>query len=137
MKIGILEAGLPPEELDKHAKNFITRTGDEGLEFEIYTVLHNQFPESIHDCDGWMISGSRHGVYENLPWMLTLQDMVRDIRAAGLPLVGICFGHQIIAEALGGLDANKKRQLYAECHTPGSGGSATTGQSRGSQLGVL
>lgn len=108
MKIGILETGLPPEELNTYAgygtmlKNFITRTDDESFDFEIYTVLEGNFPESAQECDGWMITGSKHGVYENLPWMLTLQNLVREIHTAGLPLIGICFGHQLIAEALGG-----------------------------------
>lgn len=108
MKIGILEAGRPPEELDAYSsfgkmmEHFITRSAGEGFDFASYPVLDGVFPESIQECDGWIITGSKHGVYENLPWMLTLQDAVRDIHAAGLPLIGICFGHQIIAEALGG-----------------------------------
>lgn len=108
MKIGILETGYPPEELSDYAsygnmlKNFITRADSEGFEFEIYQVLDGVFPASVQECDGWMITGSKHGVYENLPWMLKLQDLVREIHAAKLPLIGICFGHQLIAEALGG-----------------------------------
>lgn len=109
MKIGILETGLPPEELDTYSdygnmlKNFITRVDNsEGFEFEIYTVVKGHLPESALDCDGWMITGSKHGVYENLPWMLSLQGLIREAHATGLPMVGICFGHQLIAEALGG-----------------------------------
>lgn len=108
MKIGILEAGRPPEELDTYAgygtmlKDFITRRDSDGFSFEIFSVLEGHFPQSAQQCDGWMISGSKFGAYENLPWMLTLQELIREIHAAGLPMIGICFGHQIIAAALGG-----------------------------------
>ena len=48
------------------------------------------------------MTGSRHGVYENLPWMLKLQDFIRAVWQAEVPMIGICFGHQVIAAALGG-----------------------------------
>jgi len=108
MKIGILETGRTPPELIDHygsyAEMFITlfATIKSGLDFEIFAVMEDHFPESIDVCEGWLITGSRHGVYENLPWMLKLQDVIRAIDHAKKPLVGICFGHQIIAQALGG-----------------------------------
>lgn len=108
MKIGILEAGRPPEELDTYAdygtmlEDFITHSDSDGFSFEVFPVLDAEFPESTRQFDGWIISGSKFGAYENLPWMLTLQELIREIHAAGLPMIGICFGHQIIAAALGG-----------------------------------
>jgi len=59
-------------------------------------------PPSIHACDGWLITGSRHGVYDKLPWMAPLEKFIRELASAQVPLIGVCFGHQIIAEALGG-----------------------------------
>ena len=61
-----------------------------------------QFPSSTGDCDGWLITGSKHGAYEDLPFIAPLEDFIRDAYAADVPVVGICFGHQIIAQALGG-----------------------------------
>jgi GMP synthase-like glutamine amidotransferase len=53
-------------------------------------------------CDGWLITGSRHGVYENHPFIPRLEEFIRAAMAGGVPMVGICFGHQIMAQAMGG-----------------------------------
>ncbi|WP_370156853.1 type 1 glutamine amidotransferase [Ferrovibrio sp.] len=49
-----------------------------------------------------LLTGSRHGVYDDLPWIGPLKAFIRDAAAMQRPVVGVCFGHQIIAEALGG-----------------------------------
>ncbi len=106
--IGILETGLtPPELIDEHnsyGNMFIELLGaaDSSLDFKVYRVLDEQFPDSVNACDGWVITGSRHGVYENLPWMQHLKRFLVDCREAQKKVVGICFGHQILAEAMGG-----------------------------------
>ncbi|WP_430473588.1 glutamine amidotransferase-related protein [Thalassospira lucentensis] len=109
MKIGILETGLAPEELRDEFQSYpgmfetLLGTVDPSLEFETWTVLDEAaFPESIRDADGWVITGSKHGVYENAPWMIRLQQFLRDAVSAELPVFGVCFGHQILATALGG-----------------------------------
>lgn len=108
MNIGILETGLLNEKLDGQYEPYpvmfaalLDRAG-KGLSYQSYSVINGEMPDSVHECDGWLITGSRHGVYENLPWMLDLQAFIREIDAAKVPLVGICFGHQVVAQALGG-----------------------------------
>jgi GMP synthase-like glutamine amidotransferase len=54
------------------------------------------------DFDGLIVSGSEFGVYDNTDWMAPLRRLLLDTRAAGKPLFGICFGHQIMADTFGG-----------------------------------
>jgi GMP synthase (glutamine-hydrolysing) len=54
------------------------------------------------DADAFIITGSSSSVTERAPWMLRAEALVRDLAAAGTPLFGICFGHQMIGQALGG-----------------------------------
>ena len=54
------------------------------------------------DFDGLIVSGSEFGVYNNTDWMAPLRRLLLDTRAAGKPLFGICFGHQIMADTFGG-----------------------------------
>jgi GMP synthase-like glutamine amidotransferase len=56
----------------------------------------------VHDAEGWLITGSRHGAYEDHPFIKPLEQFIRDAFAAHVPIVGICFGHQIMAQAMGG-----------------------------------
>ncbi len=54
------------------------------------------------EYDGYVISGSRYSVYEDRPWIKSLQRFVVDCWERNVRVVGICFGHQLIAHALGG-----------------------------------
>jgi len=72
------------------------------LTFEVYDVIDGQYPASFEECDGYLLTGSKHGAYEDEPWIHQLKDYVRELHAAGGKTVGICFGHQLLAEALGG-----------------------------------
>ena len=64
--------------------------------------MENDFPARRSDADAWIVTGSRCGVYDGFPWITKLKSFLRFIHEEQKPLVGICFGHQVIAEALGG-----------------------------------
>ncbi|GAB4561204.1 MAG: type 1 glutamine amidotransferase [Ruegeria sp.] len=106
MKIGILQTGHAPEPLEKkfgdYDAMFRSLLDGNGFEFVTYAVVDGEFPDGPDDADGWLITGSRHGAYEDHPWIPPLEELIRQIQAAGKPLIGVCFGHQIIAQALGG-----------------------------------
>lgn len=106
MKIGILQTGQAPETirgaLGDYPDLFQHLLDGHGLGFRNYHVEAMEFPASIHDADGWLITGSRHGAYEDHAFIPPLEAFIRDAYAAAVPMVGICFGHQIIAQALGG-----------------------------------
>lgn len=106
MLIGILQTGLAPENLAPETGDypdmFARLLGGYGFDFKTYRVVENEFPASVRDCDGWLITGSRHGAYEDHAWIPPLEQFIRDAFAARVPVVGICFGHQIVAQAMGG-----------------------------------
>ena len=106
MRIGILQTGLAPEALSDQMGDypdmFARLLDGQGFTFRTFRVVEGEFPADVHDCDGWLITGSRHGVYEDHPWIPPLEQFIRDAFAAHVPVVGICFGHQIVAQAMGG-----------------------------------
>lgn len=106
MLIGILQSGHFAQRdgapLRDYSMLYAEMLQGHGFTFKTWSVVDMEFPNSVTDADGWLISGSRHGTYDDLAFIPALEDFIRDIYAAGIPLVGICFGHQIMAQALGG-----------------------------------
>ncbi len=106
MKIGILQTGHVPEPLMKkhgsYPSMFERLLDGHGFTFATYVVADNKFPESVNSCDGWIITGSAFGAYEDHAFIPPLEDFIRTAYKKGVPIAGICFGHQIMAQALGG-----------------------------------
>lgn len=108
MRIGILETGEVVDDLKGRHGDYpamfrrLLSAADPGLAFTTVRVVAGEMPAAPRDADGWIVTGSRHGVYDGLPWIEPLEAFLRDCVAARVPVVGICFGHQLLAEALGG-----------------------------------
>lgn len=65
-------------------------------------VHEGQTPAALSDADLWIASGSPASVYDGHSWIETAEAIVREAAATETPFVGICFGHQLVAQALGG-----------------------------------
>jgi len=108
MKLGILNA-FPPDEniinwhgtpVDAYIR--FLELVQPPFEYVGYDVAGSQFPYSLDACDAYLVTGSPKGVYDADEWIAELAAFIRDAYQAGKKLVGICFGHQILAYALGG-----------------------------------
>ncbi|MFN3275087.1 MAG: type 1 glutamine amidotransferase [Paracoccus sp. (in: a-proteobacteria)] len=106
MRIGILQCGQSPaqlkETLGDYPDMFVRLLDGRGFDFRTWHVEAMEFPGNVHEADGWLLTGSRHGAYEDHAFIPPLEEFIRNAYGAGVPMVGICFGHQIIAQALGG-----------------------------------
>jgi GMP synthase-like glutamine amidotransferase len=75
---------------------------DSGVEFEVFDVREMNYPDIDGKYDGYISTGSRQSVYEDIPWIKNYTGFIKELYGAGKKLAGICFGHQMIAHALGG-----------------------------------
>jgi len=79
------------------------------LDIVTYDLIAGDFPSDPGECDAWVTTGSRHSVNDDEPWIRKLEGFVREVAAAEMPFIGICFGHQMLAKALGGSVARSER----------------------------
>jgi GMP synthase-like glutamine amidotransferase len=102
MKLAILETGYPPgnlaDEFGDYSEMFQRLLGP-GFEVKSFDVQSGVLP-AADGHNAYLITGSPAGVYDPLPWIAPLEQFIRD--AGDAKMVGICFGHQAMAEALGG-----------------------------------
>ncbi|MFM5641734.1 glutamine amidotransferase [Aeromonas veronii] len=109
MRLGILDCDrLDPDLADRfgpvYSEMFIRGFAALApeLEFQVWSALDGELPEDLHECDAWLITGSRHDAYSDIPWIQALRAWIRQAHDADVKLAGVCFGHQVIAQALGG-----------------------------------
>jgi GMP synthase-like glutamine amidotransferase len=105
MRIGVLQTGGPPPELVQRFGTYpqmletLLRGG--GRQFADFDVAAGAWPGRPEDFDAYLITGSAAGVYDDLPWIAPLKAFLNQAKGKAA-LVGVCFGHQIMAEAFGG-----------------------------------
>jgi GMP synthase-like glutamine amidotransferase len=84
-------------------------SGIKNLKLSFYDVQKGQYPIDINECDVYMSTGSQYSVYDNEEWIILLIKFIQSLYIAKKPFVGICFGHQLIAQALEGLVENSDK----------------------------
>jgi GMP synthase-like glutamine amidotransferase len=104
MKIGLLESDHVSEKYLSISGTYPQMFAKLLPEVEIisFDVLNGQFPKSVDDCEAYICTGSKYSVYEDIDWIKQLKDFVFQLYKKEKKFVGVCFGHQMLAEALGG-----------------------------------
>ena len=108
MRIGILQCDDVMDELQPEFGNypamFEALLGEIAPDWEYvtYRVIDGEFPDSVDACDGYISTGSRYSVNDGYPWIGQLETFVSALAQAGKKYVGICFGHQLLANVMKG-----------------------------------
>ncbi|MEX2480003.1 MAG: type 1 glutamine amidotransferase [Gammaproteobacteria bacterium] len=106
--IGVFELGRVPDALADSYADYASMIIDwlrpalPEVDYQPIALVRDTPLPPVTACDAYVYSGSRHGVYDDLPWLGLLEGFIRQAAACARPQFGICFGHQIIAQALGG-----------------------------------
>ncbi len=107
MKLTIVETGLAPEPIRDRFPDYpamfrrLIGAADPALAFETVSVVKGEPLPDPATLDAILITGSPAGVYDPEPWMNPLMDFIRWAADAKTPQIGICFGHQAVAQAMG------------------------------------
>ena len=108
MKIAILDLAAAPPHLMGDLPHFGVRTRDwlaQGLpeaEYDVVDIQGGAEIPPLEGYDGVLVTGSDKGVYDDVPWMEPLRALLLEARDREIPVLGLCFGHQIMADTWGG-----------------------------------
>jgi GMP synthase-like glutamine amidotransferase len=108
MRLTIVQTGDVPESLRSDFGPYHSMfermfdSTDGVFNYEKVVVNDNGMLPDPTQLEGIVITGSPAGVYEDHAWLPPLRQFIRKAYAAKIPMLGICFGHQIMADALGG-----------------------------------
>ena len=104
MKVGLLICDAVPEKYQSEFRDYPEMFSDLFPNYEMvgYKVREGKFPKNITDHEVYMATGSVHSVYEDLDWIQKTKAFIRKIKETNRYFIGFCFGHQLLAEAMGG-----------------------------------
>lgn len=108
IQIGILQCDAVDADLQTPFGDYpdmfrrLLGTGPQTAQCLSYDLTHGDFPHSLDECDAWLFTGSRYSTYDADDWIVRAHELVQTLHAERRPMIGVCFGHQLIARALGG-----------------------------------
>lgn len=123
MIIGILQCDSVKPKFRTQFENYpemfqsLFKKIDPSLEFIVYDVEHGVYPENIDDCDAYITTGSKASVYDNEPWITSLEEFIILLNKQNKKLVAVCFGHQLVAQTLGGKTEKSGKGWGVGVHT--------------------
>ncbi len=135
LRIGLVICGTPPAALTEFADGYLPMFAailePHGVDLEPLDAKAGPLAVDAERFDGYLLTGSASSVYDDEPWITDAAAFVREVVDAGVPLAGVCFGHQLIAHALGGRVEKADVGWGAGVHTysvttPDGDGGATT-----------
>lgn len=103
-RLGILKAGNPPRSLSTfgtYPEMFRRLLGEDRHDYVEFDVEHGELPARVDTCPAYLITGSTSDAYGAAEWISDLKQFLQATKGQAA-FVGICFGHQIMAEAFGG-----------------------------------
>ena len=122
MRIGILNTDTLKTEFDTKYGQYpamfrnVLLQADPNIQIHSYEVQFGDYPATLDECDAYLITGSKVSAYDDIPWINELKIFVRALHQHQKKLIGICFGHQLIAEALGGKVERSKGGWHVGVH---------------------
>ncbi len=108
LRLGLLRCDDPIPELRSICGTYsdmfadVIARVDPSVQMDTFSLPDDEWPDDLDAYDGWMTTGTRASVYDDVPWISRFADFVRQLHAEGRKMFGVCFGHQMIAHALGG-----------------------------------
>ena len=108
MKINILLCdtfpGLLPESIPSYESMFMNLfdSVEKEPEYEVFNVFDGNLPHNMMTKELYVITGCNLSVYDNVAWIKSLLEWIRRASTHHIHMLGICFGHQALAYALGG-----------------------------------
>lgn len=108
MKLGILQCDSVLTEYQSTFGNYpemfiqLFQQCDSDMTFHTYNIEQGEYPAKDNECDAYITTGSKASVFENLPWLNEFKIFIQRLYTKKIKLIGICFGHQLIAEVFGG-----------------------------------
>lgn len=120
MKLLYLQNGPRRESVSKLEDRFARA----GFDVDVRWAYNGQFPETIDNYAACFLSGSPHGAYEDIGWIHREHELINTLAGAGVPMLGICFGSQILGSALCGRDQVFRREtcdvgyFHLDVHAP-------------------